>query len=63
MTRGEKIVEWLAEQVELVGPLSNGPGFFVTKGKVVRLKSGTDVEVLEWLKSEGIIEGIRILGY
>ena len=63
MTRVEKIVEWLSTQKDLVGPLSSSPGFFVTKGKIIRLKNGTEVEVFDWLNNEGIIDGKRIFGY
>ena len=63
MTRSEKIVKWLSTQSELVGPLSNNPGFFIRKNKIIRLKNGTEVEALDWLKSEGIIDGEKICGY
>lgn len=63
MARVEKIVEWLSTQSELVGPLSSSPGFFITKGKIIRLKNGKEVEVFDWLNNEGIIDGKRICGY
>jgi hypothetical protein len=56
-TRPEKIVEWLVTQSELVGPISNNKGFFIRKGKIIKLKSGTEVEALEWLAKEGITGG------
>ena len=62
-TRAEQIVEWLATQSELVGPISNSKGFFIRRGKIIKLKNGTEVEALEWLEKEGITGGKKIGGY
>ncbi|OQX96504.1 hypothetical protein B6I21_00825 [candidate division KSB1 bacterium 4572_119] len=63
MMRAEQIVKWLSEQSELVGQLSNNTGFFIRKGKIVKLKDGSEVEALDWLNREGIIDKKIISGY
>ena len=63
LTRVEQIVRWLSRQRDIAGPLSDGSGFFINKGKIIRLKNGERVEALEWLNREDISDGKRIFGY
>ncbi|MCB0046495.1 MAG: hypothetical protein KDD92_13815 [Caldilineaceae bacterium] len=57
-----EIVQWLAlsKYATATDPV---PGFCIRQGEHVRLKNGNRYEILEWLKREGIHEGISVAGY
>lgn len=63
LLRQIQIVEWLSQASRIGIPMKNGSGFFVSKGVIVRLKSGDEVDCMEWLESEGLKNGMSIGGY
>lgn len=60
--RQKEIVSWLANSKYAIR-LKSGNGFYVLKGSIVRRKNGDKVEILNWLSSEGVIQGKLIAGY
>ena len=54
LTRQEAIVEWLSNTPEIGIVMRSGAGFYVNKGTTLKLKSGQVVEVIDWLKEEGM---------
>lgn len=61
--RQTQIINWLAKAHTIIVPIKNRNGFFVNRGIMVRLKSGKEVEILEWLESEGFKNNMSIAGY
>lgn len=64
--RQAAIVNWFAKSklAHQLRTLEEGKeGFFVLKGTRARLQDGSIVEVLDWLRREGIIGGKSIDGY
>ena len=43
--------------------MPKGKGFFVSRGSMVRLKNGQEVDVLDWLQSEKIQTGMCICNF
>lgn len=63
ITRQKQIVEWLANSSHIAVPVKSGNGFFVNRGTIIRLKSGVEVETVEWLETEGFKNGVSVGGY
>jgi len=61
--RQKRIIEWLAQTPQVGVPTKNATGFFVNYGTIIKLKTGEEVESLEWLKSEGFKHGLLIGEY
>jgi hypothetical protein len=62
MGRQEEIVAWLSRST-LARHHARGEGFFVSRGARVRLRDGTETEILNWLFEEGIVDGAYISGH
>lgn len=58
----EKLVSWLAYS-GIERKLINGNGFFIPRGKAVRLRDESVVDALDWLLGAGIGDGDYIAGY
>lgn len=58
----KEIVNWLSNSRYAI-KFNRNNGFYVLKGSIVRLKNGDSVEILNWLSSEGIVQGKIIGGY
>ncbi|OTE95700.1 hypothetical protein BCS42_07085 [Crenothrix sp. D3] len=63
LTRQTQIIDWLATVHLIAVPIKNRNGFFVTRGTMIRLKNGKEVEILAWLESEGFKNNMSIAGY
>ena len=60
--RKTAIMQWLAESA-VSRPLRTGDGFFVPRGMHGRRIDGSVVDILDWLREEGIVAGVAVGGY
>jgi hypothetical protein len=51
--RQQKIIQWLADS-RCARKFKNGYGFFVPAGPYIRFENGTSIELLDWLRKQGI---------
>ncbi len=60
--RKTAIIHWLAGST-VSRALRTGDGFFVSRGMHGRRIDGSVVEILDWLREEGIVAGVAVGGY
>jgi hypothetical protein len=65
LSRQEEIVNWLSKSIlaAKLKSLRHNSGFCVLKGPLVRLKDGSLIEIIEWLRQEDIYEADSIGDY
>lgn len=61
-SRQKSIFAWLKTS-KYSRPLKENKGFYICGGKIVRLKSGERIDLLDWLKREGFISLKRVDDY